>query len=182
MRAQARFNEEWRIEKLTPLLPEGGVPNGRGGRKRMVRPIYYNDKNRSRLRGIFLLPPPPAGTPPSERRRVILPFFTNSTLHSSFFILHLTDKLSSMRPHVPLNVTLLPFKYPYYVLPLHPSSRWYTFMACPKNLKTCKRENYDTSYDSPCWLCQHSLLTLPRQLAYCNWSYELQECCALSHS
>ena len=39
-------------------------------------------------------------------------------------------------------------------------------LACPKNLKTCKRRNYNTSYDSPCLLCQHSLLTLPTQLAY----------------
>ena len=40
----ARFNEELRMtneeRQSTPLLPEGGVPNGRGGRKRMVRPIY----------------------------------------------------------------------------------------------------------------------------------------------
>ena len=31
------------FDLFTPLLPEGGVPNGRGGRKSMVRPILlYN--------------------------------------------------------------------------------------------------------------------------------------------
>ena len=86
------MNEE--LQQSTPLLPEGGVPNGRGGRKRMVRPILlYNIKIGVTKAAYFSYHLPLWG--------LLLPEGGELTFHSSdtqFFILNSSFFISGLRP------------------------------------------------------------------------------------